>query len=122
MTLLNALSLGLLFCFLAIASGAFGAHGLKSHIGPEAIQLWTTGAQYQFYHGLALVALGLWAKHSGQSDFWPLICFTLGIFLFSGSLYLLALTGIKVWGMLTPIGGLFFLAGWAVWLVRSLKS
>lgn len=109
--------------FLAVALGAFGAHGLKPYLLPELYQVYQTAVEYQFYHTLALLFLGLsndnksavWVNRAGWA-------FVLGIILFSGSLYLLALTGIKMLGAITPLGGVAFLLGWSclaysAWLV-----
>lgn len=112
---------------LAVAAGAFGAHALKERLSERALAVFETAARYQMYHALAIVlcavlcavstgasgaaALGAAARLSG----W---LFTAGIVVFSGSLYALALTDVKVLGAITPLGGLAFLAGW-VWLAIS---
>ncbi|MDO6515280.1 MULTISPECIES: DUF423 domain-containing protein [unclassified Neptuniibacter] len=101
--------------FFAVACGAFGAHGLKDLLEPNLYAVYQTGVEYQFYHTFALLFIAvapanLSSKHLG----WAGIAFTLGILLFSGSLYLLALTGIKVLGAITPLGGVAFLCGWAL--------
>jgi uncharacterized membrane protein YgdD (TMEM256/DUF423 family) len=100
---------------LAVAIGAFGAHGLKSHLSDEMMQVYKTGVEYHFYHALGLLLVGLLAI-SIPSAFlnWSAICLTLGVVLFSGSLYLLAITGIKWLGAVTPLGGLSFIAGWVL--------
>ncbi|RCU48845.1 MULTISPECIES: DUF423 domain-containing protein [Corallincola] len=95
-----------------IALGAFGAHGLKHRLSPELMAAFNTGVQYQIYHGLgvlALVALSLYSKVSLRSE---AIWLILGATLFSGSLYLLAVSGIGVIGMITPIGGSALILGW----------
>lgn len=99
--------------FLAVALGAFAAHGLKGRLDEAARAVFETGARYQAYHALGLFAVA-WLVERHPSRFveaagW---CFLGGIFWFSGSLYALSLTGIKKFGALTPIGGLLFLAGW----------
>lgn len=113
---------------LAVALGAFGAHGLKKIVPPETVATFETGVRYQFYHVFALIAVALlfdrlpadWLRYAG----W---CFIIGIILFSGSLYLLTalkatntvgLTGI---GIVTPFGGLFFIAGWICLAVATLR-
>ncbi len=101
---------------LAVAFGAFGAHALRAALDPGAMAVYQTAVQYQFYHALALLAVGVlagqgtprpWLRASGWA-------FSIGIGLFCGSLYALALTGVRAWGMVTPIGGLAFLAGWGL--------
>ena len=108
------LLLGAVAAFLAVALGAFGAHGLRGRLSPEMLAVFQTGVQYQMAHALALVLVsGIMGRMSGwliQTAGW---CFVGGILFFSGSLYLLAVTGITILGAITPIGGLLFLAGWA---------
>ncbi len=99
--------------FLAVALGAFGAHGLKAVAPPELIDVFNLGVQYQFYHTFALMGLaftGHWI-HSRLLD-WAAYMFIAGIVLFSGSLYGLALVGSKWFGPITPMGGGCFLIGW----------
>ncbi len=90
------LLLGAVAAFLAVILGAFGAHALRGRLSPEMLAVFQTGVQYHVYHALALI-----------------LVFVAGIVLFSGSLYLLATTGVTVLGAITPIGGLAFLIGWA---------
>ena len=101
---------------LSVILGAFAAHGLKKKISPEMLSVFKTGVDYQFYHSFALALVGLSqvAQNIEQSMFltWAFICFGIGIIFFSGSLYLLALTKMKVFGPITPLGGLFFILGW----------
>jgi len=107
---------------LAVAAGAFGAHGLRSQLDPAALAWWATGAEYHMYHSLALLALGL-APAAMPAQRWlnrAAWCFAVGIVFFSGSLYVLALTGIRGLGMITPLGGLLFLLGWGAVLVGAL--
>ena len=99
--------------FLAVGLGAFGAHALKSRLTPDMLAIFETGVRYQVYHALALLLLA--ALRGPNKSGW---CFTAGIVLFSGSLYLLALTGVRKWGAVTPIGGLLFLAGWLIMLLQ----
>jgi uncharacterized membrane protein YgdD (TMEM256/DUF423 family) len=99
---------------LGVALGAFGAHGLRSRVTPEMLAVFETGARYQMYHAIALLAVG-WAAARWTSP-WVNAAgalFAAGILLFSGSLYLLALTGARGWGAVTPVGGLAFILGWA---------
>ncbi|MBI3996457.1 MAG: DUF423 domain-containing protein [Candidatus Omnitrophica bacterium] len=105
---------GSLVMLLGVALGAFGAHGLKDTLTPEGKQIYHTAVFYHLIHGLALLAVG-WLATLKPSE--PLIrnagvAFVLGILLFSGSLYLLSVTGIKKLGIITPFGGLALLIGW----------
>jgi uncharacterized membrane protein YgdD (TMEM256/DUF423 family) len=106
--------------FLAVALGAFGAHALKAKLTPELLAVYQTGVQYHLAHALALLALGL----SGRGDDRRLRaagwCFTGGVAIFSGSLYLLAVTGVRALGAITPIGGMCFLTGWALVTVAAI--
>ena len=103
--------------FLAVAAGAFAAHGLSRRLSPDALSWFETGARYHAYHALALLAIGLLPVREPIRPGWPLGLagggFLAGILLFSGSLYLMALTGQRALGFVTPFGGLCFLAGWA---------
>ena len=110
---------GSLLGALSVALGAFGAHSLKKIVTPEAVATFETGVRYQFYHtfGLLLIAV-LYEKFSNKWLVWAGNSFLAGILLFSGSLYLLALLnassniGLRKIGIITPFGGLFFIAGW----------
>lgn len=99
---------------LAVAAGAFGAHALRTRLPPDLLAVFHTGAQYQLAHALALVACG-WMV--GRAPGAPAVVagwlFVAGIVLFSGSLYALALSGVRVLGLITPFGGVSFLGGWA---------
>jgi uncharacterized membrane protein YgdD (TMEM256/DUF423 family) len=109
-------ALGAALAFLAVALGAFAAHGLRASITPDLLAVFETGARYQLVHAVALVALGLGADRLPSADVRIVgVLFLAGVLLFSGSLYALALTGVRVLGAITPLGGLAFLAGWA-WL------
>jgi uncharacterized membrane protein YgdD (TMEM256/DUF423 family) len=96
--------------FLAVLAGAFAAHGLAQHLSAQALATFETGARYQMYHALAM-GLAALAAQSGAARI-ACALFLAGIVLFSGSLYLLALTGSRALGFVTPIGGVAFLAGW----------
>ena len=106
---------------LAVALGAFGAHGLKSQLSTEMLQTWKTGVDYHFYHALGLLLIGILAvSFPSELVKWSAILLTAGIVLFSGSLYALAISGIKWLGAITPVGGMSFITGWvllflAVW-------
>lgn len=99
---------------LAVAFGAFGAHGLQSRVDAHALQVFETGARYHMYHALAMGLAALAARSGAASPQASAAAalFLAGIILFSGSLYLLALTGVRSLGLVTPFGGLAFLAGW----------
>lgn len=106
--------LGSLFALLAVAAGAFGAHGLRGRLSPEMLAVFETAARYQMYHALALLAAAWgverWGGGAPVAAGWA---FAVGIVVFSGSLYLLTLTGVRWLGAVTPLGGVAFLAGWA---------
>lgn len=110
--------------FLAVAIGAFGAHGLKQKITEEMMAVYQTGVQYHFYHTLALLGVGILLQQFPQSAAFKLSGWMLlaGMLLFSGSLYLLALTGTRWLGAITPIGGLAFLIAWATLAVGVYQS
>ena len=105
--------LGALLAALAAAAGAFGAHGLRELLPPERLDVFETAARYQMYHALALLVVA-WAADRWPKGAAPLAggLFLAGIVLFSGSLYLLSLTGTRWLGAVTPLGGVAFLAGW----------
>lgn len=105
--------LGSLFALVAVGAGAFGAHALRARLTPDLLAVWETAARYQMYHALALLVVALGASR------WPAAgwgaagwLFTAGIAVFSGSLYVLALSGVRWLGAITPLGGAAFLAGW----------
>lgn len=105
--------LGSLSGFFAVAAGAFAAHGLKARLSPEMLAIFETGARYQMVHALALFA-ATWcaAQLGGRLPLTAGWLFFGGTLIFSGSLYLLALTGVRWLGAVTPFGGVMFLAGW----------
>jgi len=110
------LILGSINGFLAVALGAFAAHGLRNTLSPELLNTFQTGVQYHMYHALALLGVGLLALYYPAQSTVRLSgwLFVLGIVLFSGSLYVLALSGIRWLGAITPLGGVAFLAGWTL--------
>lgn len=121
------IAVGAVFAFLSVAFGAFGAHALADRLHGRAGEIYHTAAQYQMYHALALVALGLyggWQVEPGSSGLaqtagWA---FLAGNLIFSGSLYALALTDIKILGAITPIGGVGYLIGWACFVLLAVKT
>lgn len=112
--------------FLAVALGAFGAHALEDILDDYGTGIWDTAVQYQMFHATGLVLIGILmsVKLFGNVKQlkWAMICFNVGILFFSGSLYILALTGIKILGAVTPIGGVFFLTGWVLIIVSAMKN
>ena len=109
----RSLILGATSALIAVAAGAFGAHALRGRLTPEMLAVFETGARYQMYHALALVALGL-SNVVGRDPLFRMAgwLFLIGTLFFSGSLYLLVLTGTRWWGAVTPFGGMCFLLGW----------
>jgi len=107
------LALGAISAGVAVAAGAFGAHGLKARVSPEMLAVFETGARYQMYHALGLAAAA-WAasRWPGAAAGWAGGLFLAGTAIFSGSLYALALGAPRWLGAVTPIGGVAFLAGW----------
>ena len=104
---------------LAVGAGAFGAHGLRERLAPRALEIFETGARYHMVHALGMVLCAVIAAGGGiagaRTAGWILQA---GIVIFSGSLYLLAVTDVKILGAITPLGGLAFLVGW-LWLAVS---
>lgn len=107
---------------LGVAFGAFGAHGLRARVTPDLLRIWETGAHYHLIHALALCAAAYAIQRfPGGLSVAAAWCFLLGIALFSGSLYLLAFTGIRALGAITPFGGVLFIAGWVLLAIAALK-
>ena len=106
---------------VAVAAGAFGAHGLRDQVSPDLLSAWATAAHYHLLHSVVLLALGLFAVSTQKSVLLSGSLFGLGILLFSGSLYGLVLTQQSWLGPVTPIGGLLLVAGWLslLWLARA---
>ena len=117
------LALGSASAFLAVAAGAFGAHALRRRLDESLLAAFETGVRYQMYHALALLAvawvLDRWGGGLVAASGW---LFVAGTVIFSGSLYLLALTGQRMFGAVTPLGGVAFLAGWLLLLIGVLRS
>ncbi|HBT71049.1 MAG TPA: DUF423 domain-containing protein [Lysinibacillus sp.] len=116
---------GALHGLLAVAFGAFGAHALKEILDEYSRGIWETAVQYQMFHATGLLVIGLLMSSKLLGEVKQLnvagIFFNLGIVFFSGSLYVLAISGIKVLGAITPIGGVLFLAGWLLIILSALK-
>ncbi len=119
------LASGALLGFLGVAAGAFGTHGLRERLSPEMLNIFESGVRYQMYHALALLAVGWLADRSPSLPVnlagWLFIA---GTVVFSGTLYVLSLTGVRGWGAVTPLGGLALLAGWVclAWAAWSMPS
>ncbi len=110
----NQLLLGAINGLVAVAAGAFGAHGLKAQLSADRLATWETAAHYQLIHAVMMVviAVAMGSMPTARLSPWIGWLFLAGIILFSGSLYALALTGIRTLGIITPIGGVSFLSGW----------
>ena len=109
------IAVGAVLGFIGVGAGAFGAHALRARLDEGRLANWKTAADYELWHALATVAAGLalthWASGLLTAAGW---CFVAGTVVFSGSLYALAWTGRRRWGAVTPVGGVLFLAGWAL--------
>jgi len=114
--------LGALLGGLSVAAGAFGAHALRAQLEPRMLEVFETAARYQMFHALALFAVAWMIQQTGAAAAhvagWA---FLVGIVLFSGSLYVMALTGVRGLGAITPIGGVAFMIGWGALAVAALK-
>jgi len=118
----QTLSLAALSGMLAVALGAFGAHVLKGIISFEMLEVYKTGVQYQFYHTFALLAVGVLMYFNPSKVLkWSAYLFIAGIVLFSGSLYVLAISGIKAVGIITPFGGIVWIVAWMLLIIHCQK-
>jgi len=110
----NFLLIGAVLNFLGVAAGAFGAHALRSRLSADMLSVFETGVRYQMYHGFAILLVALLIGHAGSARLLVISgwSFVAGVVLFSGSLYALTLTDVRVLGAITPLGGLLFLLGW----------
>ncbi len=116
-------ALGALSAFASVAAGAFGAHALRSRLAPELLAVFETGARYQMFHALGLLAAAwVGTRWPGPAATWAGWLFVAGTVVFSGSLYLLALTGVRWLGAVTPVGGVAFLAGWIALAWAALRG
>jgi uncharacterized membrane protein YgdD (TMEM256/DUF423 family) len=114
---------GALFGFLGVALGAFGAHALEARLEPRDLATFETAVRYQMYHALALVGVGwVLTRWPGAGAVLAGWAFVVGVLVFSGSLYLLVLTGARWWGAVTPFGGVALLVGWAALAWRVLRG
>lgn len=114
--------LGAILGGLAVGIGAFGAHGLRAKVEPRMLEVWQTGASYQMYHALALIAAA-WLLSRAESTAAVVAgwAFVIGVLLFSGSLYAMVLTGVRALGAVTPFGGVSFIVGWIALAVAASK-
>ncbi|MHC0551537.1 DUF423 domain-containing protein [Salinicoccus sp. CNSTN-B1] len=114
--------MGAINAFISVACGAFGAHGLEGKISEHYMDVWEKAVSYQMYHALGLIAVGILVQLTGAPFLgtagWLML---LGIIFFSGSLYILAVSGISILGAITPIGGVLFLAGWVFLIFGMIK-
>lgn len=117
------LALGGTSAFLAVVFGAFGAHALRARLTPEMMAVYHTGSQYHFYHALGLLLVAVLLMHVPEMGLFRVAgwLMVLGTVLFSGTLYLLAITGVRWLGAITPLGGLAFLAAWALVALGALR-
>lgn len=110
---------------IAVAFGAFGAHALKEKLSAHYLAVWETAVQYQMFHALGLIAIGILMSSSLLGPItqlnWAGYLLLAGTIIFSGSLYILSLTGIGILGAITPIGGVAFIAGWIMLIIAALK-
>lgn len=118
------IAVGAVGAFLAVALGAFGAHGLKNVLPADLLTVYQKGVTYHFGHSLALILTGITALVLGGGPFfrWSALAFGVGILLFSGSLYILAISGVRTWGAVTPLGGISFMTGWLLFALGALRA
>lgn len=116
---------GAILAFLSVAIGAFGAHALKNVLTEHYVTIWETGVHYQMFHAIGLIVIGILMSKSLMGPT-PLlsragILMFIGVILFSGSLYILSITQIKILGAITPIGGVLFLVAWLLVIISAFK-
>ncbi|WP_307394974.1 DUF423 domain-containing protein [Bacillus horti] len=115
--------LGSINALLAVAFGAFGSHGLKGKLSADMLSIYETGVQYHMYHAIGLVLIGILAQWAVPSTLhWAGWLMFFGIIFFSGSLYILSITGVKILGAITPIGGVLFLISWVLVAIAAIKA
>ncbi|MBB4832436.1 uncharacterized membrane protein YgdD (TMEM256/DUF423 family) [Staphylococcus hominis] len=113
--------LGALCTMMAVGTGAFGAHGLEGKLSDKYMSVWEKAVNYQMYHGLGLIMIGIISGTTSINVNWAGWLLFFGIVLFSGSLYILALTQIRILGAITPIGGILFIVGWLMLIIATFK-
>ena len=116
--------IALLSLLLAVGLGAFGAHAIKNLVPAARVLTWNTAVEYQFYHGLGLLGLGIWSQVVGmtRTTQFAALCLILGMVLFCGSLYGLVISGLTALGMITPFGGVLFMLAWLLWAVSVYQT
>lgn len=113
--------LGAINAMMAVGTGAFGAHGLQGKLSDHYLSVWEKATTYQMYHGIALLIIGVISGTTSINVNWAGWLLFGGIVIFSGSLYILALTQIRILGAITPIGGLLFIAGWLMLVIATFR-
>lgn len=116
--------IGAINAFIAVSLGAFGAHGLADKLEPKYLDIWKTGVTYQMFHAFGILAVALLLGKAASSSLfsWSGWLMLIGIILFSGSLYVLSLTRINLVGIITPFGGVSFLAAWILMIIGAVKN
>lgn len=118
----NILLLSGIILAVAVAMGAFGAHGLEASLSEKAMKTYQTGAKYHFYHGLGLILVTIVSELTSIKFNGAIISFLIGILVFSGNCYLYAITGVKFFAMIVPIGGVAFILGWLLFAFKMIRS
>ena len=113
--------LGALCTMMAVGTGAFGAHGLEGKLSDKYMSVWEKAVNYQMYHGLGLILIGIISGTTSINVNWAGWLLFFGTVLFSGSLYILALTQIRILGAITPLGGVLFIVGWLMLIIATFK-
>lgn len=113
--------LGALCMMMSVGTGAFGAHGLEGKLSDKYMSVWEKAVNYQMYHGLGLILIGIISGTTSINVNWAGWLLFFGIVLFSGSLYILALTQIRILGAITPLGGVLFIVGWLMLIIATFK-
>lgn len=113
--------LGALCTMMSVGTGAFGVHGLEGKLSDKYMSVWEKAVNYQMYHGLGLLIIGVISGTTSINVNWAGWLIFLGVVFFSGSLYILALTQIRILGAITPIGGVLFIAGWLMLIISTFK-
>lgn len=117
------LVIGAVFGLLGVGAGAFGAHALREHLSPEMLAVYETAARYQLTHALAILFAALAASRWPSRTWYAAAAlFAAGTLVFSGSLYALSLTGVRALGIVTPVGGVCLLAGWALLIAAAFRA
>ena len=116
---MNIIRIGAILGFLGVALGAFGAHALRERLSPASLEVWHTAVLYHLLHALVLLSIGFYVRATGSDLKTSAVFFLAGTVIFSGSLYALALSGVKPLGAITPIGGVCLLIGWALLAFKS---